>query len=477
MTYRNKTVLLVEDEDEVREVTRLSIELSLSCKVLEANSVESAIGFLKNEGSKVDLIVCDHNLHKNKGISVLKFVRENDLSIPFILMSAMQAAPEYAGNHFLGFVEKPNIIDPLEEMITKEFVSQIEEKAELAEESAMDGKRITAESEFDFIPVRISMIIKMERVDFDYYIKLSDQKFVKIANADDKFEVLDAKSYLSRNITSLYIKNEDSKNLLNELQTMLNFICENENLETGPAEQVKLSVDAHVLMCDMSEAFGWNEEIEELTQKNVNLAIRAAKNTPELKSLIDKHLVDPNSYISSHSMLLAYVAVGLAMQLEWSSKYTYIKLSLAAVVHDLALSETELDSITKLRNQALDPDFDDDKITIQFKRHPTTAAALLAKMKQVPPDVESIILQHEERPDGSGFPHKLGHQRMSPLSSLFIITENLVDTLFRTDNTKEAIDRFLSENEKLYSCGHFKEIYELIDTLSDGTYKEQKIIG
>ena len=41
-----------------------------------------------------------------------------------------------------------------------------------------------------------------------------------------------------------------------------------------------------------------------------------------------------------------------------------------------------------------------------YKTHPAVAAEIAKGIDEVPPDVDTIIMQHHERPDGKGFPER-----------------------------------------------------------------------
>ena len=81
----------------------------------------------------------------------------------------------------------------------------------------------------------------------------------------------------------------------------------------------------------------------------------------------------------------------------------------------------------------------------------------------LPPDVDSIILEHHERPDGTGVPKQLTANQIKPLSSIFIFAHDIVDIIFSLEQqgespSKEAVIKNL--NTKLYNVSNFKKSYE-----------------
>jgi HD-GYP domain-containing protein (c-di-GMP phosphodiesterase class II) len=222
---------------------------------------------------------------------------------------------------------------------------------------------------------------------------------------------------------------------------------------------------------EMSQRLGFTAEVQALTKKNVLTTIQTVRNTFKLSAVLMQLRREKDRYISSHSMLLAYVSCAIASQIDWSSDTTYQKLTLAAFLHDLALKNHELAAIQTLGeltdNRAK---FTPDEIKA-YKEHSTVGAELALKFSELPPDVDSIIAQHHERPDGSGFPRGLTHSRIGPLSTVFIIAHDLVSYLFKLESsgaiTNEALTKFVQQNGKLYEIGNFKKVVAAIPKIKD----------
>ena len=83
-------------------------------------------------------------------------------------------------------------------------------------------------------------------------------------------------------------------------------------------------------------------------------------------------------------------------------------------------------------------------------------------MKNVPADVDQIILQHHELKDGSGFPRGLTSSRISPMASLFIIVEDLLTFLEGAEDMEEKVSLFLKHRESQYNSGNFKKVFDAV---------------
>src|SRR5690606_3433295 len=130
----------------------------------------------------------------------------------------------------------------------------------------------------------------------------------------------------------------------------------------------------------------------------------------------------------------------LSQQLGWTSESSQMKLAIAALLHDIAIDDEVYLSIdhwnqSARNSKAMDPD------TLQYRNHPVEAVTMLRNLRTLPPDVDHIILQHHEAEDGSGFPYRLTSSRISPMSAVFIIAEDLIHHL-KDDDIESSIHAF-----------------------------------
>ena len=93
-------------------------------------------------------------------------------------------------------------------------------------------------------------------------------------------------------------------------------------------------------------------------------------------------------------------------------------------------------------------------------------AAIARSVEEIPPDVDVIISQHHELPDGTGFPRGLNYQRITPLSTVFIVAHDLVRHLMLVDpqtgfSAKDVEEWFLRSQNK-FQLGNFKKVMAAI---------------
>src|SRR6185437_16447632 len=97
----------------------------------------------------------------------------------------------------------------------------------------------------------------------------------------------------------------------------------------------------------------------------------------------------------------------------------------------------------------------------EFKAHPAKAAEIARQFQEVPPDVDVIVTQHHERPDGAGFPRGIGYAYIAPLAMVFIVAHDMTQH-FLNNGSKMDRDGFLAEAREKYTSSQFRKVLEAI---------------
>ena len=164
-------------------------------------------------------------------------------------------------------------------------------------------------------------------------------------------------------------------------------------------------------------------------------------------------------------MMLAEIACALAQNIGWGSSATFLKLTLAAFLHDLPLEDNYLASMHGI-TEAKGHKFPAEAIQA-FRFHPIKAAEYAQQFAGIPTDVETILLQHHELPDGTGFPRGLHHHQVSQVSAIFIIAHDLLNFFIdfvQVNDRDEMLKIFLERNLAKYGDGIFCKIRESLET-------------
>ena len=127
-----KKILVVDDEDGLRELLRLDLE-DEGFDVIEANSGDSAFELLQT--TSVDLVISDIRMPKGNGIELVRKIKARDAKVPTIILLtgfADLAIDEAYNLGVAGIMSKPWDAAALTQMIKKCLVTPSEKWTRLS---------------------------------------------------------------------------------------------------------------------------------------------------------------------------------------------------------------------------------------------------------------------------------------------------------------------------------------------------------
>jgi CheY-like chemotaxis protein len=196
-----RKILVVEDDETFR--TTISEILSEKYSVYQAPDGRSACEVLSIQN--FDLVLTDVQMPRMSGVELLEWTKKNNKNTPFIIMTGFSTLLETQSAFDLGakgFVTKPFTIAQLLKMVPEAMA--VEDKP-----TAPAAKTIT-----DFYKVSIDEFVSKPVIDFDIYIRLSDTKFVKIANKNEELPKAQLSQYKTRGVKYFYIEKADFSKLV-----------------------------------------------------------------------------------------------------------------------------------------------------------------------------------------------------------------------------------------------------------------------
>lgn len=311
--------------------------------------------------------------------------------------------------------------------------------------------------------IRTNLLLDVAPLKGDIYVRLSDNKYLKLFRKGDIFDQQDLEKYtLKKGIDYLYILRSECAEFAQKYTQLI------ESYIAGRQMAKSLSKTAHhnraVLetIHQLNEQIGFTPEVQELTKAQVKLTVDAMQHSQSLAEVLSLLQEKEDQYIATHSTICAFMACAIASQLQWGSEMTFQKLTLAAFLHDIPLQSQELAAVGSLSElERVKSKFTPEEIRT-YEDHPLLAADMARKMSEIPANVDIILAQHHERPDGSGFPRSLASNYIAPLSAVFIVAHDIADFVLSSgDDFKMA--SFLDQMRPRYSFGQFKKIFVVLE--------------
>ncbi len=439
-----KKILIVDDEPEIREVISFFLESECQAEIIEASSGLHAIECLK-QNPDIFCIICDYRMSPGTGGDVFKYLLEIKSKALFVLASSERPEmhEEFTGHTLAGCIEKPYLAEGLKKVLP--FLKSGTESAT----GMLD----------EYSRIKTTLLYRANVMPCDIYLRLSKAKFIKIIFAQDVFGEDELKRFDLKDLQYLHIKIADYSIFFGKLEK--DFISRVATKNLTETESLNLSLEMQETVHSLSVAMGFSEKIETISKTNVSLALKMIEAKPGLADLLKKISITSENYISSHSLMLPYVACGLADLMKWNSDQTFYKLTLASFLHDISLDDDALaaySSVEELKTDMLHVKTWTEAQLQEYLNHPQKAAQIVTSFHEIPPDVDSIVAQHHELPDGSGFPMHLNYARISPLACLFIIAHDIVTYCYKKGNCID-MQAFVLDREQSYVSGKFKTIF------------------
>jgi DNA-binding response OmpR family regulator len=211
MNLITKTILLVDDEDDIREDLALFLEFS-DYKVFQAsNGKEAYQCYLDNN---LDLIITDIEMPRLNGLELVEAIREKDKMIPIMIISGYSDKDKLLRAIKLNLVEymiKPFTRKGMLTTINNLFNTQMKEKKRLSEEIFTINNYY-----FNFT----SHFFTYNEVKYTLTKKQSQVLMLFVKNPDVIFEPVDIYYYLHPDYNQEY-SNASIRNIIKRLRTLL----------------------------------------------------------------------------------------------------------------------------------------------------------------------------------------------------------------------------------------------------------------
>jgi len=439
-------VLLVDDESDLIEILEFMVQNTFenSVEIFKSSSGNEAIKILSE--NKMDLCICDHNMPNGMGSDVIKHIIEKNLPTKFVLCSTilpLEKAQEYPAKRVFCNIQKPDIgegLDKLKMLLEKEGLSK--------------------ETESSYVPVSLTILELMGKLPTDIYIRVSENHYVKVLNVNDEFMADDKKRFSTKPVEVLFMKKGDALNsqqsLDSYISSALHKIMDQKNI---PLPE-KLSV-THTQLVEMIKFTGITPEIAEISRKSVLQSI-AFINKASLVADFWKGMMligeYPSQLYTLHSMLCSVVVRKIIL----NSESTQFKLSLCAFLQDISLDSIGLMEICDYQEFLANEERFSRAEIKRYLEHPQRALELLTNFKDIPVDVDRILIEQHEMPNGEGFPKKLSASQLGALSCIFILTGILARHVLRDGNMFDMQEFLAVMEAKGYSKGFFNEPFQII---------------
>jgi response regulator RpfG family c-di-GMP phosphodiesterase len=438
-------VLVVDDSEDIVEILSFYLEDILgSVQIFRALSGNQA-NLIIDQTPDLSLVISDYNMPKGNGGDVfLHFRKSSDK--PFVIHSSdtLDMHEEFNGAKNLKYLPKPAELTFFRQLLV---------------ECLQEAPSLTAD-QISFVAVSLPLLRRMQKTPTPMYFKLGENHFVRACHENHVFDQAEISKFENRNISRLYLERKFFAKFFEDFQNRFSMIVDKAIAENSP-EAGAIARSSLAFLEQARDQLGLTPEIQTLTNKNIAIVLSLLEKNPHFREILEEWKSSENSFFADRSTLIALIATSISTKLKWVSELTSQKLVFASMLHDISLSPTERKTQQQLIASVKDPTQAQDKAVQTYRQHSIVSSELVQKWPLCPPDVDTIIAQHHESADGQGFPMKLNHTRIAPLSTVFILSQDLADYIIQSDGKKKLND-WIKERRTHYEHGEFKKVFQVL---------------
>lgn len=434
-------VLIVEDEVDVADLLQIFISLEFPEAEItiasDGNQALEKLGVLRG----VDFIFSDYNMPNKNGGDLYLEVRKHYGQTPFILVTSEDPKKH---KQFNGATDFYHLDKPFSDKDISGRIIQIK-----------SGLKAPTAKTRDFIPVELLTLERLRKLNSSIYLKISSEKFVKVLHPGTEFTDADVKRFSDKSIHELYVEKIEFENFIRDYRKMVFSRLAWDKVKTE--EKFEILSDDISLIGKASRIFGWSPTVVALAQENISNVINLMKSEPKFSKVADLLKNEKNKKLASHTILLTIMLTEVASRMNWASQGTIEKLTFAAILHDVELDDDQFADKQTILMAGEITSMKDTAEGHKLLSHPLEGSQLTLNWPMCPSDVDVIIRQHHERPDGQGFPLGLVSYKISPLSAAFIMCEDIIyKSMIEPDiDLKE----YFASQREYYAREPFKSIY------------------
>ncbi len=452
-------VLIVDDEVDIRELLVFYLSEKFTIQHSEAGNVNDAIKLIDKailENAPFDVCISDFNMPGGKGTKIFEHIINNNIKLPFVYATSVDDKElKFSDKFKVTRVNKPFQEDDIYNAVASLLLESNSEILNLNQDK--NEKKIS-----NYSPISIDSLIFLKLINYSLYVKINEESYVKVSYPKTVFSNENYNHYVEKNIKQLYLLSSDYKELVNSFAQKVNSSLFLKIEDEEEFQQFKLSEQIQKFITDIFDQFGWSKELEEIAVANLKNIIYLAQKNKNLKKLLNSINFEKMNKASAHCVLNSITSIVLMKEFNFPVE-DYKFIGFAAFFHDNSLSDYIIENEFKFYQTLIQkrPNYKDElKMLIS---HPNDSVSALTRAGFTPELVKTIILQHHEKPDGSGFPNGIKENLINEYSAVFIIAEHLTFAFLEHVNWSDLKSEW--EKYQYLNVGKFSKYYNSIKNL------------
>lgn len=314
-------------------------------------------------------------------------------------------------------------------------------------------------SEKKYVPVALSSFIGGKACASDVFVKIEDEKYVKVLKKGQSFDRQRLERYSGNKISTVYLLSEEYGAYVESCIQMAALVQDQTKL-TPTHRYAVLNKISESVFNEIAQS-GLSEKSFQTSQAVITSLLTNLDSNTDLNSILASLDQIGEDFIR-HSFAVGTYATMLAHQMKWKGVKTLKLLGLAGVFHDIGFKELPPEVANKRR-----ADMSAKEVKL-YETHPERGVKILTSIPGMPPEVIAAVFDHHEESGGSGFPRKLKFDRIYPLSRIINFADQLANLSIRSaKNPKpvtpaEAVKQIELLGAQAIKPEYLNALYELV---------------
>lgn len=282
----------------------------------------------------------------------------------------------------------------------------------------------------NLIKISPKIFVNNKKLDYSIY-KQSDENniFEKFLDFDTEYDKRSIESLETEDVGSLYVKHEDYDKYSKDINKyLLDALNEESSILIKSEIIYELASDTmhELLTGDITKT-----KIEHVSE-TIDASVKLALSEPNaIKSMIEVTTHDYYTYTHSVDVSTYALTFGAYLGL---NEVQLKALTKGAMLHDLGKKNIPLEILNK-NGKLTDDEFE------FMKRHPSFGIDILTKLGENDDILFSIVEQHHEKVNGSGYPRGLKDDQIHPFAQIVAICD-IFNALTTRRSYKEPMSSF-----------------------------------
>ena len=443
-----KILFLGHTPEENQIISKLVTTQYPKMTLVEADENSNLVELITMDGPFSFVIIAINNKNVN-AISTYEAITEILGTRPFIFIGSLNSVKSQLSSEILDNQETNMVLDfPLGPEDFKKAVDVATEwvKKEEFEQSILEFSRD------DLQPMRLRNFYLFEQLPYDVYIELTSSKFGKLLSKNVPYTHQLIQNYSRKNVKYLYLRKDEHLKFLDG--SIKNLIKIYSAKLSERKKYISLHLKTVFFIHQFVKTVAVSDEVNKLVHLYIDSVSELCRSFENLGDILDLINDGGNMSFAEQSVATAYTCEKILSNMGWNADMTRGKLILASLIQDIALTNDDLIKIRSINDPQLKMYSDEEQE--EFRSHPQKAAHLATFFTGFS-DVDFILLEQHEHPNGDGFPKGLNSSGLTTISCIFILASNFVSRVAQGPKGPNLHRDIIMSMRRVYGTGNFKD--------------------